>query len=264
MSQIQVTASAFTQIAVGPNGVLWALDSSQRIWQYAVGAWSQIPGALAQIAVGPDNSVWGLNSAGQIFTWSEGGWQNIPGALTKLWVASASQVWGMNSWGQFYALVPATNSWAYLGQADSNLQVALAPAVVNGQSGVGVASVSEDSQGNLVVTFTDGSEHVVGPLPVGPEGPPAPATTFISIEEYDGAEAPPSPNCLGVVDGANTVFTLSHPPIFIPLIFEELPNTSGFVNLEIGNQLALNGQQINFANAPALGTRLKVWYAYTS
>lgn len=131
-------------------------------------------------------------------------------------------------------------------------------------SGITLSSLAINGAGDLIATYSDGSTkdlgHVIGqPGSPGPQGPTgaigqsAPTTTFISAEEYDGAE----PNGIGVIDGVNTIFQLSHQPIdIVALVFW------GGSKKRIGIDYALNGQVLQtVAPIPAsMAGTLTVWY----
>jgi virginiamycin B lyase len=111
----QIVSGTLSQIAVGADGAVWGLDSSQRIftWDSTSGQLVQIPGALTQIAVGNANAVWGVNAQQLIFHWNGGtqSWTYIPGFLTQIAVGADGDVWGVNAQNQAWHYDQQAQSW---------------------------------------------------------------------------------------------------------------------------------------------------------
>ena len=57
--------------------------------------WSVVSGRLIQVDIGPDDIVWGVNSAHSIYIRNRNGWSRVGGALKHVTVGEAG-VWGVN------------------------------------------------------------------------------------------------------------------------------------------------------------------------
>jgi hypothetical protein len=106
-------------MAVGANGSVWGINSSQQIFQFSgptrpFQTASVVPGSLTQVFVGVDGTVWGLD----YFTveWFNPGTQTfeaVPGApdLYQLSVSARGEVWGVDGMGGIYRYDSDTGSW---------------------------------------------------------------------------------------------------------------------------------------------------------
>jgi Tectonin domain len=104
--QISDPFGAFPALTVGPNGAVWAIDTSSSLvyqYDYFVGfvnsGWT-----FTQIQAGGDG-IWALGSTGNTFRWdwSALGFTQVPGTLASISVGSGGGVWGTNSSHQVFA-----------------------------------------------------------------------------------------------------------------------------------------------------------------
>lgn len=58
------------QVAVGSSKNVWALDSTDQVFQWSGTACQKMPGALRNISAANDGTVVGINAQGHVFTWS--------------------------------------------------------------------------------------------------------------------------------------------------------------------------------------------------
>jgi phospholipase C len=97
----------FTQISVGVDGDLWAVQGNIAYhYDLLHNAMTPSSQSIAQVAVGSGNNVFGLSSAGSIFEWDAQfqTWSQIPGTLSSIAVGANGSVWGLNSAQQIYFL----------------------------------------------------------------------------------------------------------------------------------------------------------------
>lgn len=122
---------ALTQIAVGADGSVWGINSSQQIytWDATSQSWTNIPGSLTKIAVGSSNAVWGLNESGQIYDYVAGVWLTIPGTLSQIAVGVDGDVWGLNSQSSVYHYDATSASFKQVSGALSQIAVGSAGSV---------------------------------------------------------------------------------------------------------------------------------------
>ncbi|MCY3018698.1 MAG: family 20 glycosylhydrolase [Planctomycetota bacterium] len=108
-------AIAGSQIAVAPDGALWAVNSLHIIWACTGGAWRKVEGDVRQIAIGADGTVYALGlepAAGgsKVLKWTGGKWQVVAGAGAEvIAVAPDGALWTVNSGGEIRVL--AGNNW---------------------------------------------------------------------------------------------------------------------------------------------------------
>jgi hypothetical protein len=105
-NQISDPFGAFPALTVGPNEVIWAVDTSNSVvYQYNDFLGFIDSGyTFAQIQAG-GNGIWGLGSTGNIFRWDSSalGFAQVPGSLVSISVGSGGGVWGINSSHQVFA-----------------------------------------------------------------------------------------------------------------------------------------------------------------
>ncbi len=68
----------FKHVSVGNNGVVWAVDTGNRVWRYnGNNTWSAggpSNGRLVKVDIGPNGQVWGINQGGNIYQLLNGNW----------------------------------------------------------------------------------------------------------------------------------------------------------------------------------------------
>lgn len=137
-SSFSPVPGALSHIAVGADGSVWGINSSQQIftYDYAENGWTSIPGALTQIAVGSSTAVWGLNAQGQIYHWDsvQLKWLDIPGTLMQIAVGADGDAWGLNYQSNIYHYNPQTGTFSQVPGTLIQIAVGSAGAVygVNG------------------------------------------------------------------------------------------------------------------------------------
>ncbi|MBV9303050.1 MAG: hypothetical protein JOY62_08935 [Acidobacteriaceae bacterium] len=97
---------AFPQLSVGPNGEVWAIDTSNSVlYEYNdfSGSFTDLGCCASEIHAG-GNGVWALANS-NIYRWEPSalGFEQVPGALVSLSVGSGGGVWGINSSHQVFA-----------------------------------------------------------------------------------------------------------------------------------------------------------------
>lgn len=173
-------SGALKQIAVGSDGSVWGVNSSQQIYTYnfATTAWTNIPGGLVQIAVGSSAAVWGINFQQQIYHWNGSGWTNIPGALVQIAVGADGDVWGLNAASNIYHYNGQTQTFAQVTGQLAHIAVGSSGAVYGVNSGgsvywynpgtgsfqlldstVGFTQISVGSDGDLWAVSSSGAYH---------------------------------------------------------------------------------------------------------
>jgi hypothetical protein len=95
--------------AASPANNVFVLDSGGT-------AWTELSRRLSVAEIGADGSIWGMDSSNVIWSYVNGVWTDPPGQLSNLAVSSASEVMGVNSSGlmqwngsAFAAFSPAPN-----------------------------------------------------------------------------------------------------------------------------------------------------------
>jgi hypothetical protein len=98
---------AFPQLTVGPDGVVWAIDTfNSEVYRYDDGVGQKFVSrgcCLAQIQAG-GNGVWGLAADNTIYRSEPSTFDfvQIPGALVSISVGTGGGVWGINSSHQVF------------------------------------------------------------------------------------------------------------------------------------------------------------------
>lgn len=95
-------AGALKHVSAAPDGTVWGVNASDKIYRWHGNGWTQVPGALKQISVGSATHVWGVNSDDKIYRWNGKGWTQISGALKHVSVAHDGTVWGVNASDKIY------------------------------------------------------------------------------------------------------------------------------------------------------------------
>jgi hypothetical protein len=107
-----VAAGGGSTFVLGNDAVSGGWD----VWKLVNGGWSPFTGGLVDIAVGPDGNPWGINSGHQIWRYQNGAWAQLPGAANEIAVGADGQafVLGTNAvnggWG-IWQWVSASSSW---------------------------------------------------------------------------------------------------------------------------------------------------------
>ena len=113
-----VPGASLTQVAVGVDNNVWALDGTAAIYHYdpLIQNWENVPGSLSQIAVGFGGDVWGINSGRSIYRYNASiqNWENVPGELAQIAVGANGDVWGINSGGYIYRFDLASLAWEWI------------------------------------------------------------------------------------------------------------------------------------------------------
>ncbi len=83
---------------------MWVLSdqpigSDKYIFQYSGGSWTNIPGLASQIAVAPDGSLYAINSAGGVYHYAGSTWTNLGGGASSVAAGSDSSVYVVSNSG---------------------------------------------------------------------------------------------------------------------------------------------------------------------
>lgn len=111
------TGAPHSLLCCGPsvdNGLIWAVDSANRLFRYIGGAevWRSVPGQMAQVSVGGPSAVWAVDPSDRIFRWTGSGWTQYPGLLKQISVGhDGTTVWGVNG-NSIYRYVGGAQGWA--------------------------------------------------------------------------------------------------------------------------------------------------------
>lgn len=111
-SSWEQTTGAIMDIAVGPEGNVWAIGSNQGIytWDETAFTWRQINGAGVRIAVGPQNTAWHVNQGGNVYYYlGNNNWKQV-----DLNGARAQDI-GVGADGSAWATDSDNGIWKYEG-----------------------------------------------------------------------------------------------------------------------------------------------------
>ena len=89
-------------IAVGPDGNPWGVNSSQEIWHWTGSSWTQLPGSAYDVAVGPGGHVFVVGTTATtggctIWEWNGSGWASFPGGAIKVAAGTNDNPWVINN-----------------------------------------------------------------------------------------------------------------------------------------------------------------------
>lgn len=107
MTNPSTTVTPFSNLSVGADGTVYAVDKTQRIWRWNGTVWQEpTPGArLVQVAVGNVQNVWGISANQEIFqlvgtTWTRPEPTNA--RAKQIAVGGDGTVWVVNAAGEMY------------------------------------------------------------------------------------------------------------------------------------------------------------------
>jgi len=128
----------FANIAVGPNGEVWGVTYSQKLFRLNKSTWNwdKMPGTFMQVANGSHGSsddVWAVDTSKTVVKWNAGDnhWQNmtsaIGGKLIYISVGSDGTTWGIGTEGEAWILGNnrRNNEWKHAGSAQKIRQLAV-------------------------------------------------------------------------------------------------------------------------------------------
>ena len=100
-------AGAAVQIAVGPKGVPWVVNSNDNIFERQGSNWHRKNGAAKDIGVGADGTVWvigtNVESGGYaIYKRNGSSWNKIVGSGVRISVQPDGRAWLVNKFGSIY------------------------------------------------------------------------------------------------------------------------------------------------------------------
>ena len=104
-----LSSPSLNDIAVSPNGDVWAVSSANTVLQRVGNDWVTIGGTLADIEVDGDGNVIGVNPAGQIWQRIGGAWSRLSGTLVDISIGTDGSIWGTNAANQVWRRVG--NGW---------------------------------------------------------------------------------------------------------------------------------------------------------
>jgi hypothetical protein len=104
LSYTQVPGSASQIASAIADDTLWALSTlpsgaDKYIWHYVNGSWSNISGLASQIAVAPDGSLYAINSGGGTFKYTNGNWTALGGGASGITVAADGSIYVLTNGG---------------------------------------------------------------------------------------------------------------------------------------------------------------------
>jgi hypothetical protein len=98
---VMITGITAQDIAVGKNGIVWAIGKNFNIYRLKGSTWETIPGGAARVAVDPQGAAWVVNQGGDIYKYNLAinNWEIKPGGATDIAVGANGSVWciGRNS-----------------------------------------------------------------------------------------------------------------------------------------------------------------------
>lgn len=104
LSYTQVPGSASQIASAISDGTLWALSTlpngpDKYIWHYDGTSWTNISGLASQIAVAPDGSLYAINSGGGTFKYHNGSWTALGGGASAITVAADGSIYVLTNGG---------------------------------------------------------------------------------------------------------------------------------------------------------------------
>jgi len=90
-----------------------------------INTWSPIPGVATQISVQNANNMWAVNSSDEIWNSKDGGytWTSIPGFLTRVAVSSDGKVAGVSRPGDIFVYSDKTSNWLHIPGKAINISI---------------------------------------------------------------------------------------------------------------------------------------------
>jgi virginiamycin B lyase len=79
----QAVGGQLTQVSAGGSNNVWGVNSNN-VWQWDGIQWNPRPGTMSQVSVGPDGTVYALDLSGKVYTWSGSTWQPMSGSLSQI------------------------------------------------------------------------------------------------------------------------------------------------------------------------------------
>jgi hypothetical protein len=76
----------------GPDKYIWRYDFSDDTW-------TNMPGEASQLAVGPDGTLYAINSSGAIYEWGGSSWTALAGGANAITVASDGSLYALSNSG---------------------------------------------------------------------------------------------------------------------------------------------------------------------
>jgi hypothetical protein len=99
-----LTGASGVQVVASPDGSIWALSTApaganKYLWHFANGTWTSVPGLASQIAVGPTGTLYALNSAGFIYIWNGASWSGFAGGASAIAIAADGSIYVLSNGG---------------------------------------------------------------------------------------------------------------------------------------------------------------------
>jgi hypothetical protein len=114
-SSIPGTATAVTAAA---DGSIWVLSdqpagANKFIWHYSAGTWTNVGGMASQIAVAPNGTLYAVNATGGVYAYSSGSWTGLGGGASAVTAASDNTVYVISNAGSGDQAIYhyASNTW---------------------------------------------------------------------------------------------------------------------------------------------------------
>ena len=103
LSWSQIPGSA-TQVTASTDGSIWVLSTQPQgpdkyIWHYANGAWTNIAGLASQLAIAPNGTLYAINSAGGTYSYTAGAWTALGGGAQTLTAAADGSTYVLSNGG---------------------------------------------------------------------------------------------------------------------------------------------------------------------
>ncbi len=104
LSYAQIPGSATQLASGISDGTLWALSTGptgpdKYIWHYDGTSWTNISGLASQIAVAPNGSLYAINSGGGTFKYTNGTWTGLGGGASAITVGADGSVYVLSNGG---------------------------------------------------------------------------------------------------------------------------------------------------------------------
>jgi len=124
----------WSDVGVGANGALWAIDSAGRTYRWILDTWTPVSGTFDRfrLSVDPQGNAWVLDGTG-IYVWNgmvgvelgggarTSGFTQIPGTMSDIGVGALGAVWGVNSAQKIYRWTGST--WTEMPGAATRISV---------------------------------------------------------------------------------------------------------------------------------------------
>ncbi|MHB8148111.1 MAG: hypothetical protein ACYDGM_12755, partial [Vulcanimicrobiaceae bacterium] len=101
LNYTQIPGSA-TQVTAAADGSIWVLSTQpsgpdKYIWHYASGAWTNVAGLASQLAVAPNGTLYAINSGGGTYAYSGGAWTALGGGASAITTASDNSIYVLSN-----------------------------------------------------------------------------------------------------------------------------------------------------------------------